>query len=159
MKKILFLLIVAVASVMTARAQSNLYVYTNDGNTEETVALVDIDKITFDGTNMVVATKTGAQKMFTLTAVKDFKFTPNSATGLMNLKAEAVAGPAISVQSGIIKVDGWDSSRCATVYVYGVGGQQYYCQPDWSGADIDISSLPKGVYIIKIENQTTKIRK
>ena len=159
MKKILILLLFVLANAMMAKAQSNLYVYAKDGTTEETIALADINKITFEGANLVVTPKVGSQKVIPLTAVKSLQFAPNDATGLMNLQADAVAGPAVTVQSGIVKVSGWDASRRASVYVYGVGGQQLYSQSGWNGSDIDISSLPKGVYIIKIENQSTKIRK
>ena len=159
MRKILLLMFVSAFWCLCANAQSNMYIYMNNGDSEETIALTDIDKITFEGANMVITPKEGSQKTIALTAIKDFKFTPNSTTSLLTLQKEAVVGPEISVKSGIIKVEGWDTSRTATLSVYSVGGQQMLSISEWKGADIDINTLPKGVYVIKIENQTTKIRK
>jgi len=107
----------------------------------------------------VITPKTGSQLQVPLTTIQDFRFTPQSTTGLLQMKADAVAGPAINVRQGIVSVDGWDSSRTATLSVYAVGGQQLMSIPGWNGQNVDINNQPKGVYIIKIENQTTKIRK
>lgn len=159
MRKLLLSLFATLALTNMAQAQSSLYVYLNDGDDETVVSLADIDKITFEGASMVITPKTGSQKTIALTAIKDFKFTPNSTTSLLTLQNEAEVGPKISVKSGIIKVEGWDTSRTATLSVYSVGGQQMLSISEWKGADIDINTLPKGVYVIKIENQTTKIRK
>lgn len=159
MKKFLLLLLVAVVCAIAVKAQSNLYVYMNDGDSEQTLALADIDKITFEGGNLVITPKQGVQIIVSLAAVKDVRFAPESTTGLMLMQTDVVAGPLVIVQGGIVKVPGWDSSRRAAVHVYSIGAQLLYSQADWNGADIDISSLPKGIYVIKIENQSTKIKK
>ena len=159
MRKLLLTLFATLALTGMAQAQSSLYVYLNDGADETVVSLADIEKITFEGANMVITPKTGSQLQVPLTTIQDFRFTPQSTTGFLQMKADAVAGPAINVRQGIVSVDGWDSSRTATLSVYAVGGQQLMSIPGWNGQNVDINNLPKGVYVIKIENKTTKIRK
>ena len=121
MRKLLLSLFATLALTSMAQAQSSLYVYLNDGDDETVVSLADIDKITFEGANMVITPKTGSPLQVPLTTIQDFRFTPQSTTGLLQMKADAVAGPAINVRQGIVSVDGWDSSRTATLSVYAVG--------------------------------------
>ena len=157
MKKPLLMLLFMV-SVTMAKAQSSLYVYMNNGEDSETIALADIGKITFEEGYAVITPKEGGQKSFPLADVKNFRFTPDEVSAIL-AHSGAGARALVTVRAGVVHVAGWDGSRKAALMVYGTGGQLLYANGNWRGEDIDISYLPKGVYIIKIENQSTKIRK
>lgn len=164
-KKVLAVLMFALTMVTGAKAQQNIYLYDNTGSEPQAIDLTAIRKIAFKGDNMVLTLITGHQLNVALAELQTLTFTPKPEqpeepiTAIASLKAQSHPGPKISISGGIISVSGWDTERTATVTVYTADGRRHLTVSNWSGADIDVSSLPHGLYIIKIGNQATKINK
>lgn len=46
-----------------------------------------------------------------------------------------------------------------SVAIYAISGKALFNQSAWTGGSLDISSLPKGIYIVKLGNKNFKFRK
>ena len=62
-------------------------------------------------------------------------------------------------KGNLLHVDGWDKFKSIQADIYKVNGTEVKSFKQWNGEDIDISSLPHGVYIIKLGSQAAKFNK
>jgi len=118
--------------------------------------LLDVNKITFDGGNIVVKSLAGIDN-FALDQVLSIKFTdepqsPSSVKDVVSDKAQL----RIAASDNSIQVIGANSGRVA---IWAVNGQQLYENRNWRGEEINISHLQRGIYMITINNTTFKFKK
>lgn len=125
------------------------YVYLNvtktDGESHFTVS--EIDKITFDQTNMVLHMTNGEKSTLPLAQLQKMFFSKES-TGIATVsKSQSVftsEGSLLHVKVG----------KGEIVTLYNIKGEQLM-QADHD-TTIDTKNLPNGVYIVKTGNQTRK---
>lgn len=153
----LSLLVIGVLSPV--QAQDQMIVTMKDGGAEQTFMLADIGKVFFESENVLVKQKSASTSSIPLTSVLSIKFSDSTVTGLRTLGNDADNTLRITIAAGTINVLGWDSSRQTTAIIYSTSGTMAYANRKWNGGAISIESLPQGVYILKINNQTFKFSK
>ena len=124
---------------------------TNTAGDEESWALSDVRKITFNGTDVVITTTDGTSKTFAMDEISKMNF-HTQATAINDLKADA----PVQFDGCILQVS---APNGATVAVYtATGSLATKTVVDGSG-QVSLSDLPKGVYMVKIGNNITKVLK
>ncbi len=143
--------IVGALLMMSATAMADEFNYLTIGysDTEESISLPTISKITFSEGNCVVATTEGEFK-FPLSEMKKMTFTAN-ATAIEALPEEA---PGIAFQEGTLKVTGDGMLR-----IYNANGMLTQMAKVKEGANVNLSNLPSGLYIVDMNGKVIKIRK
>lgn len=150
MKKILFLAMMA-AMTTTIKAEDYQYLTVKTNSAEKSITLATVQKITFDTAKglVLVTTSEGTvefpqsemQKMF-------FSATP-TAIEKMPAKSEA-----LQTNKGVLEVKGNGLLR-----IYSSNGTLVQMAKVEEGANISLKSLPKGIYIVNMGEQTIKINK
>ena len=94
------------------------------------------------------------KKVYHLEDIKSMTFDGN------NLKVEGEK-LSISVKAGgnAIEIHGYDSREHYTLALFNIAGEKVLGFDNWRGYPVDISSLPKGIYVFTINNTTLKFRK
>ena len=127
-------------------AASNLVITSKSGS--KTILPFDSNPIlTFDGEYLVVSS-TLANYTFSMDDIVDYRF--DDTTGIINKSMPAV------LSNGHVIITGLPNNSFA--HVFSIGGEKVMSQQVNSDGvvDIDINSLPKGVYVVS--TQTTKIK-
>ncbi len=99
-------------------------------------------------------TLASGKKVYHLEDIKSMTFDGN------NLKVEGEK-LSINVKAGgnAIEIHGYDSREHYTLALFNIAGEKVLGFDNWRGAPVDISSLPKGIYVFTINNTTLKFRK
>lgn len=58
-----------------------------------------------------------------------------------------------------LRLDGHDTGRPTTLTVYSIAGRQVVRISSWNGESVNVSTLPKGVYLLQADNVTLKFVK
>lgn len=156
MKKRKLLVVMGLAACAGCFAQDDITLNLTSG--KKSYKIDDVKSFTFDGDNLKVNTQDDKADTYALADIVDINF--DTATGIDNLQ---IAGGklALSVQPGsdIINISGYDAKERYTVSVYSLAGDKVLGIDNWKGDAVSVASLPKGVYIFKINNTTVKFRK
>ena len=152
-RKILSVVGCLLLGVATAMASNVLVIHLTSGVTERFILLNEEPTINFSGNNNVVTTAT-TEHTYPMEAVNYFNYETSDATAI-----EGVTSNGMSMQGDRIAFSGLPAG--SAVFLYGAGGQLYMkTEADADGnAAIDLTSLMRGVYIVKANNVTTKITK
>ena len=143
MKKI-FALMFAFCCICVAQAQDvqSLDITKTSGTTEQ-LAVKNVKKITFADGNMVVTKSDGNTASYVITEIN--KITFGTTDGIVNKN---------------IGTDKFVSLKGeGTAQVYNVKGQLIKSVAVKGNSSLNIADLTKGVYVIKLNNQTAKIVK
>ena len=143
----------------SAHAQDQMLVTMNDGTAEQKYALVDVGKLFFDTENVFVTQKAAATNSIPLTSILSIKFVDSTVTGLRTHDTVEKNNLRIAIAADIITIYGWNSKEKTTAAIYAASGTMVWTDRKWNGNTISTQSLPKGVYILKINNQTFKFSK
>lgn len=154
MKKKFYLLSMAILAAFPGMLSAQVQMQVkNMADETKTFVLDDIRKIAFAGSQFTVVTSTASP--FDIDAVRSIKFT-GFVSGIDTSPTAGAFGRLSFTRTGqSLTVSGWQGGE-ATAAVYSAGGQQLMANKSWSGQPISIAALPKGVYILKINNQTIK---
>ena len=143
----------------TLSAQDVMVIHPKAGNTApKEFVLNDLGKLTFSETGFFVFDKSGkqlGQDEFNKVSRINFKLT---SVGIQTMDVPQCF-PYPSPASETISLAGWNSDEPADVAIYSMDGRLCLMQHDWNGEPIQVSSLTKGLYILKINNQTFKFSK
>lgn len=157
-KKSIILTALGLALGATATAEVSLVV---NGPEETEVATVDLStvrKVTFgaegvnivlnDESSQVVAWQNVQKLTFTGSegGIKDASLTEDLTKVVLFCANECVG--ARGLNAGV-----------NSLAVIDVCGRTVVSQPNWNGTPVSISHLPKGVYILKVNNQTLKFKR
>lgn len=150
MKKLLFALFLLLLPLMAVAEVDNiLIVETNDGVTVS-FALVEKPEISFEGSVMIVKSEKESQ-FFEITNISKWYFEQVTSC----IEAIKKEQPSIKVvDNDNIIVD--SSSSLSKICLYSIDGKQQSVKVSYSDDSkpvINISSLPKGIYVISINNQ------
>ncbi len=139
-----------------AHAQSFMTFYGTEQEVLNCWQLQDVNKMTFEGGNIVVNHRFGSQD-YALNKVLSIKFTEEEQTPT-SIKEIVGKKDLLSVIAGeqSIRINGATSGH---VSIWAVSGQQLYDNRNWRGEEISISHLQRGIYIITINNSSFKFKK
>lgn len=154
--KLLFCLLVVFSCSAVAHAQSFMTFYGTEQEVLNCWQLQDVNKMTFEGGNIVVNHRFGSQD-YALNKVLSIKFTEEEQTPT-SIKEIVGEKDLLSVIAGdqSIRINGATSGH---VSIWAVSGQQLYDNRNWRGEEISISNLQRGIYIITINNSSFKFKK
>lgn len=154
-RSILMILALLVAGVTTALASNALVVHMKSGETHTYVLLDEEPTIAFSGDNIVITARS-AEATYAMSDVDFFNYENNAATSITGV-GDGEKGMHRSGNTLIF--DGLPAG--SSVLVFTLGGQlNIKVKADDNGhAEVDLQSLPEGVYIVKAHNVSTKIAK
>lgn len=145
--------LVATTGIMAHADEPQVVVTMLDGATEE-IPLDEVGHFYFEGDNLFATTlSTEGQKTLSwmLANVLSIRFR-NTTDGIGAVKE----GSALKLlfDGSTLRAEGLKSGQRAAIYA--VGGQQVLSMPSWDGSPISTESLPKGVYVFRVGNQSIK---
>jgi hypothetical protein len=149
MRKIL-LLTLSFFSCLVLKAEEKSLIITFSDNTTQTFVLSSLPQINMANDKMTITTGSTTAE-YDLYKVKTFTF--SGTTGIENIENN----PSINTEGDKIIIQGTN----AKVQIFSVDGKAVTLYPTnlTNSTVIDISSLGRGVYIIKANNKTVKISK
>lgn len=132
-----------------AEADNYQYLTVDQTGTQTSFEVSQIQKITFDTSDMVLMLASGGEQRLPLTSLNKMFF---SESGINAVAAPAVSKSAVVMENGQLKVNVAEGEQ---VTLYNTKGEVVFAvsQP----AVFNISQLQKGVYVVKIGSQTRKI--
>jgi hypothetical protein len=143
-------------NVNTVRCQNNLILKLVDG-TEKSSVLSILNKITFSGTNMILNYNDGATIIFDESLVKKMVFSSVSAVETVAATGNEFAVYPNPAKNYITIKNTADQELSYSIY--GLDGAMLMSATQTAGTQINISSLQKGFYVIRVNNQAMKFLK
>jgi hypothetical protein len=159
--KVLFVFCLLTAGLLqNAHAQGNnfLWVYGTSDNIQS-FALNDLQKITFTGQDMVIKPASGAAVNFSYSSVSKWIFAPSAFTDIAPVVADT-EGANIYYRSTTESVVLQSASVIGEVSVFNLQGVLFKrVVVQTVQAEIALSGIPAGVYIVKTGTSVKKIIK
>lgn len=150
MKKLILSLALAITTVTVAWADDFNYLTITSSNTESSVALNSVRRITFNGAEMLVTTVDGATENVALSTLSRLSFTA-SATAIRNLSTERCqsmqlqADRVVVAGKGILRLYNGSGMLVRQVVVNG------------DRSELSLDALPRGIYIARLGTQSLKV--
>ena len=145
-KALLTLLIASMAAPVFAQ---DMTIQKTDGSSE-TVSMEQLHKLTFPGTDMVVTREDGRQSTYSISTISLLNFIGQ--TRVQTIKA--IEGKLEYDNATAIVTD----SKGQTLSVFNLSGKVVLEESIISDyQEIDLSSLTKGMYLLRLGNKTVKI--
>ena len=150
MKKLYTLLLFIIAALPMSAQQ----IFVEKGNNTETIEFAKLDKITFSGTTVNILQTDGTTTSAAMSDINRIHF--SSYNSIDNLKA--TTGELINyISNDYIAVN---CHAGESICIYNIIGTKLICTRQQSdNGIISIAHLPKGIYIIKTNDQTAKFVK
>ena len=150
MKKLYTLLLFIIAALPMSAQQ----IFVEKGNNTETIEFAKLDKITFSGTTVNILQTDGTTTSAAMSDINRIHF--SSYNSIDNLKA--TTGELINyISNDYIAVN---CHAGESICIYNIIGTKLICTRQQSdNGIISIANLPKGIYIIKTNDQTAKFVK
>lgn len=152
MKKSFLLAAAAVGLGFSMQAQDKLVVTGNGGSTTS-VEISKISAITFQGNVMLVATPDGQMTLPT-DDINQISF-ELSMSGVDNINESLSENLSITNDRGVISVNAADGSAIS-LNIFDIKGQCCMSVRGDGAVTADTSVLPKGIYIIKVNDKIVK---
>ncbi len=139
-----------------AKAQTDVVVTKLNGE-QQKFDLADVSKFYFnDGAMNVVTLPAGTSTAVKLSDLLNIKFVPNP-TAIDNITGNGNQGVKFAYDGHLLSVSGMTDAASAAIY--SADGRKMMGAEHWDGTPVETSSLPKGVYIFKVNNNTFKFIK
>ncbi len=139
------------ASALTVQADDYNYLTVACNNSEQSISLSAVQKLTFDASQVIVWTTDGQQITFPLAQMEKMSFTANP-TSIQSLAGQS---QDLRYEGGQLLVHG-----SGLVRVYRTDGALVYVAKTVSGDNaIGLDALRSGLYVISFAGQTIKIEK
>lgn len=140
----------------TAKAQTDVVVTKLSGE-QQRFELADVGKFYFgDGAMNVVSLPTKAVTAIPLSGLLNIKFLPNP-DGIDNIIGNDNQGVKFAYDGNRLSASGINGAASAAIF--SSDGRKMMSAKQWDGTPVETSSLPKGVYIFKVNNNTFKFIK
>ena len=144
-------LLVAILMMASTTMWADKYNFLTVSSTgEDYISLPTIQKITFVNGNCVVTTTSG-DYTYPLSEIKKMYFSVDDPTAIEALPQEA---ENLQYQNGVLKVDGDGMLR-----IYSANGALVQLANVKKGANINLSNLKSGLYIVNMGDKTIKLTK
>ncbi|MCM1107429.1 MAG: T9SS type A sorting domain-containing protein [Clostridium sp.] len=155
-RQIMALALMGCSACHTVVAQSRDYLTIQTTQTERSIALANLKKITFSGSQLIADTGAG-ELAFDLVDMKKLYFadTPSAISGV---KAAGAAAVSYDRMAECIRVEGNEGRLQVTVYSIN-GAQWVNTNVEPGGGEVNVSTWPKGIYIVKTNGGTLKFSK
>ncbi len=143
-----------------SHAQSMMAIHWYDSG-RETVEnqLTTATKITFSEKSFSVDINgSGSVEEYAYGDVEKISFSTPNYVNAATMKVSELSLKENPVGATLV-LTGYNDTQEYTLGVYSMSGQQVTLRHQWKGEDIDVSSLPSGVYLLKINTQTFKFIK
>lgn len=153
MTKLKNILMAALLTMSTAAMADNYaYLTVDDTNGENSFSLNEIKKITFDTANMIITMTNGSTTQLPLASLNKMFF---SETGITGIAAQKQGSSQVKLIDGVIHVN---APAGSVITLFNMGGQAVRTMTSATDdTQINVSSLTKGVYIVKVGNLTKKV--
>lgn len=144
MKRLFIILMAAVPTLASADSYNYLNIV---GSTAQSVARTAVKRITFEGGNIVVATTSGTTLTAPLSTLTQLTFS-DTALGVGSVGDQQ----PLALQGESLVVAGH-----GTLQVYNAGGQlMRQLRVDSTRGELNVSDLPRGIYLARFGRQTLK---
>ncbi len=158
-KRIFASLILTGCMAVSAMARQQMTVYFNNGNAESSFAVSDVASLHFsDGNLLVKQNADGKQSAISLAEILSIKFADRNPSEVKTV-GDGLAAVKVAASADELRLIGYDTARPQPAVLYGIGGTVFYSVSAQTTGSINISSLPKGIYILKLGNKSFKISK
>lgn len=155
-----FLLLVAVSLHAIEREHQVVKFYYLDEAPASEIALADISRITLTSVGLNIESLNSENIAFIgYDNLKKITFDRSSSPALSVLENELPNIPTVTVVGDMLVVNGAESLLGSTISIYSAIGQNMIDIPSWNGESVNLSTLPLGIYIVKIKSETFKIIK
>lgn len=156
MNKKKLLIVMGLATCAGCFAQDDITINLASG--KKTYKVEDIKSMTFEGNSLKVNKQTDEADTYPFADITSISF--DTTDGVENLKIDG-GKLSVSVKPGsnLIEINGYNSKERYNVAVFSLSGEKVLGNNTWKGEPVDISVLPQGVYVFKINNTTLKFRK
>lgn len=155
-RKLLILMLLGAA----ATAHATDYVRVVAGSGEKDYLTQDVAKIEFadDAINVISTDDSGDTYLFS-NGVEKIMFHPENTSAITTVKAPNETMTLFVARDGsYLSVNGWNGDK-AQVNIYSLNGQCVLATSNWTGSNIDVSSLSPGIYVIKVGDKSAKFLK
>lgn len=141
-----------------AQAQIKVVVLAQDESTSLSTPLTDVKRIEVSGSTLnFIGQSAGSLGQFSMSDVKKMVFTGGT-QGI---------GPVVSdkdelkltISGNILTVSGPEAALRGDVALYATDGRLLFQKKGWKGETLDVSDLPAGIYLLKVNTTTFKFRK
>jgi len=145
-------------AVMDVHSQSNALILEKTDGTNQSIAFAKLKKITFSGTNLLLNYQSDPNESVSLLTIRKMIFGTYTAVNPITVdNKDLVVYPNPSTDFICVKNRTVEKSK---VVIYSISGAQVLCVNSYSGDDkIDVRSLRRGMYILKLDNQAFKFTK
>ena len=128
------------------------YLTIDELGNETSFAVSEIRKITFDDTDMVLLLNDGTTHRLPLQGLNKMFFSENGQSAILPV---LTSQSQIRLSGGVVHVQ---AERGTVVTLYNMNGQAVQAVTSTGGdTQLNVSHMRKGVYIVKVGNQTRKI--
>lgn len=152
MKKNIILAALVAAFSLNSLADDYNYLTVSYNTSKESISLPIIQKIHFTDESVVVTTTDGTEYTYPLSEMKKMTFTGDDQTDAINAIPEQAKG--LKFNNGTLKVNG-----NGMLHIYNANGVLIQMANVKNGANINLESLPIGLYIINMGDKTIKVTK
>jgi len=156
MPKFIVLLFLLVTTSLAGSAQKYMHVTPHSGD-KDTYVIADVSRIDFGDEGITVITDADGGQTYTFQAIRTITFNDN--TAVTTVKQDPSMTLYHPQGSDFVYVKGWNGTKSLPVRIYAVNGAMVINLANWNGEPIDISALDAGIYIITLDNQSTKFIK
>jgi hypothetical protein len=133
---------------MNAMADNYAYLTVGQDEGETSVEVSQVDKITFDASNMVIHLSDGNEQSLPLGSLSRMFFSETS-QGIFALQTSR---DKIKYEDGCLRLQLADGERAV---IYNMKGEMVYTTN--RSTEVTLDNLHKGVYIVRVGNETKKI--
>ena len=144
----IFTSLLFIAGSIVASADDYQYLTISGSGSENSFSVSKIQKITFDATNMILLMTDGSEQRLPLTDLKKMFFT-GTPSGIATLSAMQ---SKMQFEGGMLRAN---VAPGESIAIFNMKGEQVFGSNE-SGT-FDLSSLARGVYIVKVGSQTRKV--
>lgn len=150
----LIILLLTTCAMQTAKAENYSYLTLQYGGVQQSIALNTLKKITFSGGQLHATTAEGVQSIKLSTMEK--MFFSSTATAIQSAKMDAAFELGYDAASQMVMLNGM--SGRGVVEVYSVNGTKALRETtSLNGGQVSLASLPKGLYIVKVNGKVLKV--
>ena len=140
----------SLAAHATSPDDTKMSVVSADGNAKE-YKLSDLKKIVFHESELGIVDRNGQESKSAYSDIHKLCFILDP-SDISDVTAKRLS---VGYSDGTLYVDGWTEGN-ADVAFYDMSGKLYSMLKAWNGEMINISHLPKGMYILKIKSYSIK---
>ena len=131
-------------------------IVTTNGETSYSMEMVHRIDFVDNGITVVMNSELG--NTYSFSELKKIVFDMSSSAIQKQFVADEKMTLFVPFDGNSVYVNGWEGGE-TIVKIYNTSGAELMRLDKWNGTPINISSISKGIYVIKVNNKTAKFRK